>query len=120
MRAGVEVAVDGGRLDSARPRQSLVQKTRGYVARTGAEYLFARDLVVRGGYQWRSHDYAVGEPASLGLSDGVTLGFGYVPRGGLITLDTFLRVWKEIPDVPGSTNREAAARDLAISVRFLF
>ncbi len=120
LRAGVETAVDGGQLDSARPRQSLVQKTRGYEARTGAEYLFARDLVVRAGYQRRSRDYAVGEPASLGLSDGLTLGFGYVPRGGLVAVDTYLRVWRESPDIPGAANREAAARYLAISARFLF
>jgi hypothetical protein len=120
LRAGVETAVDGGRLDSQHPRQTLVQETRGYETRTGVEYLFARDLVVRAGYQWRSRDHAVGEPASLGLSNGLTLGFGYVPRGGLIALDTFLGVWKERPDVPGAANREAASRDLAISVRFLF
>jgi hypothetical protein len=120
LRAGVETAVDGGQLDSARPRQSLVQETRGYEARTGAEYLFARNLVVRAGYQWRSHDYAVGEPASLGLSHGLSLGFGYVPRGGLVAFDTFLRVWREYSDVPGAADREAAARDLAISARFLF
>ena len=118
--AGVETAVDGGQLDSARPRESLRQTTRGYEARTGAEYLFARDLVVRAGYQWRSQDHAVGEPASLGLSNGLTFGLGYVPRGGLVALDTSLWVWRERPDVPGAANREAAARDLAISARFLF
>ena len=120
LRAGVETAVDGGQLDSARPRESLTQTTRGYEARTGAEYLFARDLVVRAGYQWRSQDHAVGEPASLGLSNGLTFGLGYVPRGGLVALDTSLWVWRERPDVPGAANREAAARDLAISARFLF
>ena len=120
LRAGVEAAVDGGQLDSERPRQSLEQKTRTYEVRTGAEYLFARDLVVRAGYQWRSRDYAVGEPASLGLSNGLTLGFGYVPRGGLLALDTYLQVWKEYPDVPGAANREAEARELAISARYLF
>lgn len=120
LRAGVETAVDGGELDSARLRQALTQTTRGYEARTGAEYFFARDLIVRAGYQWRSQDHAVGEPASLGLSRGLTFGLGYVPRGGLVALDTFLWVWREHPDVPGAANREAGARDLAISARFLF
>lgn len=120
LRLGVEGFADGGKLDSVRPRQSVVQKKKGYEVRAGAEYLFARDLVVRAGYQRHSQDYAVGEPSSLGLSNGLALGFGYVPRGGLIAFDTALRVWKESPKMAGAANQEAAARDLAMSVRFLF
>jgi hypothetical protein len=120
LRAGIEGAVNGGQLDLERPRQTLAQKSRHYEGRFGVEYLFAGDLAARAGYQRYSRDYAVGKPASLGLSSGLTLGLGYVPRGGLVALDTYLRVWREAPDVPGATNRKAAARDLQVSVRFLF
>jgi hypothetical protein len=120
LRAGLEGAVDGGRLDLQRPRQSLVQKTRGYEGRIGAEYLFARDVAVRAGFQRRSQDYAVGEPAGLSLSNGFTFGLGYVPRGGLVALDTYVRIWKENPDVPGTADRNATVRDIQASVRFLY
>ncbi len=120
LRAGLEGAVVGGKSDVTLPRQTLEQKTRGYEARIGGEYLFAREVAVRAGYQRLSMDYAVDEPASLGLSNGLTFGLGYLPRGGLVALDTYVRIWKETPDVPGETNRRAALRDLQASVRFLF
>lgn len=120
LRVGLETAVDGGQLDSVRPRESTTQETLSFDARTGVEYLFARDLVVRAGYQRMAKDHAVGEPASLGQSNGVTVGFGYAPRGGLIVLDTILQVWREYPDVPGDLDREADARYLAVSARLLF
>jgi hypothetical protein len=120
LHAGLEGAVDGGKLESQRPRQSLEQKTRTYQARLGAEYFVSSDFAIRGGYQKGSRDYAVGEPASLGLSNGLTLGFGYVPRGGLVAIDTYFRVWRENPDVAGTDDRHSQHRDLGISARFLY
>jgi hypothetical protein len=120
LRAGLEGAADGGRLVSDRPRESSTVKTRTYEARAGAEYLIVEDLAVRAGYQRRSTDSAVGQPGSLGLSRGLTIGFGYVPRGGLVAIDTYLRVWKETPDVPADLDRRSQVRDLGISARMLF
>jgi hypothetical protein len=120
LRVGVEGGVSGGKLDSQRPRLSVVQKTRSYDFHAGCEYLVAGDLAARAGYQRRSHDYAVGQPASLGLANGLTLGFGYLPRGGLVAIDTFIRVWKERPDVAGATDRQSEESDLGVSARLLF
>lgn len=120
LRAGLEGSVDGGRLKSERLRQELTVKTRTYEVRAGAEYFVVADLAVRAGYQRGSLDPAVGEPGSLGLSSGFTLGFGYVPRGGLVAIDAYLRAWKENPDVPATLDRRAESRDIGVSARLLF
>lgn len=121
VRVGVEADVEGVTVEEVLARSRSEIDGRRYQLRAGLEYQMPNRLILRGGYQRGSVDRDVDQAGSLLLANGGTLGFGYVPGGGTVSLDGAVRVWREEPE-NGQTAANAVAEsgDVLFGLRVLF
>lgn len=95
--AAAEVRLDRSTLDGRAERHTYSFDSSHAELSAGAEYFWARNVLVRGGLlrSSRKQDTTIGEIRHSG--NGVTLGVGYVPTGGLLQIDAGYRFQNETP-----------------------
>ncbi len=119
LRLGAEGYVDQGKLTSVLSRSSSEVTSRSFELRTGGELLLPSHLAVRAGFLLGSFDADKDQPQNLYKSNGLTVGIGYLPRGGTISLDAAIRILSQKPNYSGEPDHTTDVQDLAVSARFL-
>jgi len=87
--------------------------------RTGVEYFVTDLIALRGGYLRHAQDDDMDEPRTLGLGNGMTLGVGYFPRGGLVQIDAAVRFHTLDPDYADFPSIERTGAEFSLGARFL-
>ncbi|MFN8549412.1 MAG: hypothetical protein U0527_15925 [Candidatus Eisenbacteria bacterium] len=85
----------------------------------GAEWMVGPGFAVRGGYLVRNNDEDVDAPETLSKGNGWSLGFGYLPRGGMVALDGAVRSVGLDPDGTTSTNLRTDQTEYLVAARFI-
>jgi hypothetical protein len=99
--------------------QSPKIKDRTVELRLGAEWFVAEALALRGGYLRTAADSDLDQPQSLLKGNGLTLGVGYLPRGGLYQINAAFKVQSLTPDYQGEPSTEEANTAFSLAARFL-
>lgn len=120
LRLGAEAFALQSTFNVKRARSETESDSRGYQINCGGELLLPSRWAVRGGFARTSLDEDVDQPLSLYVGNAFTAGIGYVPKGGIVSIDAALRVMRERPDFEGGADRERDGHEIAISARFLF
>ncbi len=120
----LQVGVEAG-FRSGNDRRILARSTsdvdqRSVDAAVGVEWLIRPELALRGGYQRAGIDEDLDLPESYRTANGFTFGVGYLPRGGIFSLDAGMRVRNERPSESTGVNRRTDLFDFALATRFLF
>ena len=101
-------------------RATLTTDARDVSLRGGLEWFVRANLAFRGGYEYRTTDTDTDAPYTLRSGSAVSLGAGYVPSGGIITVDGYFRYLDQTPSEDGGANREVDQWQLGIYSRMLF
>ncbi len=88
--------------------------------RTGAEYFVRDAFAIRAGYFRSAEDQDTSLPRTLGIGNGVSIGGGYFPRGGLYQIDAAVRLEKVLPNYDGNPSSEVRRTYFSLGARFLF
>ncbi|MCC7140695.1 MAG: hypothetical protein IT349_01205 [Candidatus Eisenbacteria bacterium] len=86
----------------------------------GAEWMARPSFAVRGGYGRHSRDEDVDRPETLNTGNGFSLGFGYLPRGGMTVWNMGVSNLKLVPDGETGSNRRNEAAQYTLATRFVF
>jgi hypothetical protein len=101
-------------------RSSTDTSSRQLGAVAGAEWFPRPDIALRGGYGRQVIDADLNLPYTLQTGNVFSLGVGYVPQGGMISLDTYLRYIDRTPNENGGENRQRDELEFGLYSRLLF
>ena len=88
--------------------------------RGGIEWFARPNLAFRSGYEYRTTDTDIDAPFTLRAGSAGSIGVGYVPNGGTITVDGYFRYLDQEPSEDGGENRDVGQWQLGIYSRMLF
>lgn len=88
--------------------------------RGGIEWFARSNLAFRAGYEYRSTDTDLDAPFTLRSGSAGSIGVGYVPSGGIVTVDGYFRYLDQVPSEEGGENRDIGQWQLGIYSRMLF
>jgi hypothetical protein len=115
LRAGVEGYLDGQKDTQHTTGPDQILKTRDLELRAGAEWLLPSHLALRAGFTTGSADENLDLAGNLYMSDGLSVGMGYLPRGGMFSLDGALRLARSRPDYSGGQQKRTDVQDFAFA-----
>ena len=102
------------------PRSDTSIKSRDLELTVGGEWLVRPAVALRAGYTRQTVDEDVDQPETLNAGNGISFGFGYLPRGGLVSLDAGVRGISLDPDGETGSNRRRSSTEYVVGTRFLF
>lgn len=104
--------------DAARVLSSV--DAREVSLRGGIEWFVRSNVAFRTGYEYLTTDTDIDAPFTLRAGSAGSIGVGYVPSGGIITLDGYFRYLDQVPSEDGGENRDVGQWQLGIYSRMLF
>jgi hypothetical protein len=116
---GVEGFGEGRTLNSKLATDGAETKARTFAVHAGAEWLLPSRIAIRGGVTRGAYDENLDQPLSLYTSNGLSAGLGYVPLGGIFSLDAAYRFLHQKPDFQGGSDRTTDVQELTFAARFL-
>lgn len=121
LRAGVEGYAQGQSVSSVLQRVTVDTKSRNYALHAGLEWLLPSRIALRAGYLQGTLDENVDQPYNFYRNNGFTVGMGYLPMGGIVSLDAALRILQQRPGYSGGgSDTKTRVQDLEFGARFLF
>lgn len=87
--------------------------------RAGVEYFMGQNLALRAGYSRNAEDADLDAPRTLGVGNGVTIGLGYYPRGGIYAIDAAVRHSRVEPDYAGDPASDQETTTFTLAARLL-
>lgn len=119
-----QVAVEGyGRFEDESldlTRASTDVSSREVELRVGAEWFARPDWAIRAGLERASVDEDLDLPGTLQIGNGVSLGAGWTPRGGIVSLDAGMHFRADDPKDEVGGSRKAELFEYSVASRFLF
>lgn len=96
------------------------RSTRDVMVRGGVEWFVRTNLALRAGYDWLASDTDLNGPFSLQTGNGANLGFGFLPHGGIFSVDGVFRYVDREPKETGGRSLETDGFEVGLYTRLLF